>query len=92
MAKAGLLARLAAAAHNLTRGSVPRARIVHTYHGHVLDGYFSPLATKVFITLERMLAKPRAQGDGQRLADLESVATIFRARGEHYRRLDLNQA
>ena len=57
MAKAGLLARLAAAAHNLTRGSAPRARIVHTYHGHVLDGYFSPLATKVFITLERMLAK-----------------------------------
>ena len=57
MAKAGLLARLAAAAHNLTRGSAPRARIVHTYHGHVLDGYFSPLATKVFITLERILAK-----------------------------------
>lgn len=56
MAKAGLLARLAAAGYNLTRGSAPRARIVHTYHGHVLDGYFSPFATKVFITLERMLA------------------------------------
>lgn len=57
MAKAGLLARLAAAGYNLTRGSAPRARIVHTYHGHVLDGYFSPFATKVFITLERMLAR-----------------------------------
>ena len=57
MAKAGLLARIAAFAHNLTRGSAPRARVVHTYHGHVLDGYFSPLATKVFITLERLLAR-----------------------------------
>lgn len=56
MAKAGLLGRLAAAAYNLTRGSAPRAQVVHTYHGHVLDGYFSPLMTKVFISLERLLA------------------------------------
>jgi len=56
MAKAGLLARLAVAAYNLTRGSAPRAKVVHTYHGHVLDGYFSPLATRIFINLERMLA------------------------------------
>lgn len=57
MAKAGMLGRLAAAAYNLTRGSAPRARVVHTYHGHVLDGYFSPLMTTVFITLERALAR-----------------------------------
>ncbi|HYB93951.1 MAG TPA: glycosyltransferase [Vicinamibacterales bacterium] len=57
MAKAGLLARLAATAYNISRGSAPRARIVHTYHGHVLDGYFSPVATKIFITLERLLAR-----------------------------------
>ena len=56
MAKAGLLGRLAAALHNLTRGSAPRARVVHTYHGHVLDGYFSAFMTTVFITLERLLA------------------------------------
>ena len=56
MAKAGLLGRLAATAYNITRGRAPRARIVHTYHGHVLEGYFSALATKVFITLERLLA------------------------------------
>lgn len=56
MAKAGMLGRLAAAAYNLTRGAAPRARVVHTYHGHVLDGYFSPLMTRVFITLERALA------------------------------------
>ena len=57
MAKAGLLGRVAAVAYNLTRGSAPRARIVHTYHGHVLEGYFSPLMTRIFVALERMLAR-----------------------------------
>jgi glycosyltransferase involved in cell wall biosynthesis len=57
MAKAGMLGRVAAAAYNMTRGAAPRARVIHTYHGHVLDGYFSPLMTTVFITLERMLAR-----------------------------------
>lgn len=57
MAKAGLLGRLATACYNLTRGASPRARVVHTYHGHVLDGYFNPLATRVFIALERLLAR-----------------------------------
>ena len=57
MAKAGLLGRLAAAAYNLTRGDAPRAKVVHTYHGHVLDGYFSPIMTRVFITLEQLLAR-----------------------------------
>ena len=57
MAKAGLLGRLAAAAYNLTRGSAPRARIVHTYHGHVLEGYFSSAATSLFVGLERALAR-----------------------------------
>ena len=57
MAKAGLLGRLAAAAYNITRGGGPRARIIHTYHGHVLEGYFSPLMTRIFIGFERMLAR-----------------------------------
>jgi glycosyltransferase involved in cell wall biosynthesis len=57
MAKAGMLGRVAAAAYNMTRGGAPRARVVHTYHGHVLEGYFSPLVTGLFITLERMLAR-----------------------------------
>jgi glycosyltransferase involved in cell wall biosynthesis len=56
MAKAGLLGRVAATAFNWTRGAAPRVRVVHTYHGHVLEGYFSPLATRVFIMLERLLA------------------------------------
>jgi glycosyltransferase involved in cell wall biosynthesis len=57
MAKAGLLARLATAAYNLTRSRDRRACIVHTYHGHVLEGYFSRTMTAVFIALERMLAR-----------------------------------
>lgn len=57
MAKAGMLGRVAAAAYNMTRGAAPRARVIHTYHGHVLEGYFSPLMTGLFITLERLLAR-----------------------------------
>ena len=57
MAKAGMLGRVAAAAYNLTRGSAPRARVIHTYHGHVLDGYFGRAATALFIGIERMLAR-----------------------------------
>ena len=49
-AKAGLLGRLAA----LIAGS-PRPVIVHTYHGHVLEGYFGPIRNRVYRSLERWL-------------------------------------
>jgi glycosyltransferase involved in cell wall biosynthesis len=57
MAKAGTLARIAAVVHNATAGRDARARIVHTYHGHVLEGYFSPAKTRLFIGIERQLAR-----------------------------------
>ncbi|MBF0619132.1 MAG: glycosyltransferase family 4 protein [Candidatus Omnitrophica bacterium] len=47
--KAGILGRWAAK-------SVGVKHIVHTPHGHVFYGYFSPLKTKVFITIERLTA------------------------------------
>jgi len=55
MAKAGAIGRTAAALYNVT--ARPRARIVHTYHGHVLEGYFSRRQTAVFINTERWLAR-----------------------------------
>ena len=49
-AKAGALGRIAA-----VLGRVPV--VVHTYHGHVLEGYFSPVKTKIFLGVERTLAR-----------------------------------
>jgi glycosyltransferase involved in cell wall biosynthesis len=56
-AKAGSLGRLAALAYNRTRGAGARARLIHTYHGHVFEGYFGSPATKVFLAVERWLGK-----------------------------------
>jgi glycosyltransferase involved in cell wall biosynthesis len=55
-AKAGTLGRLAAAIYNRTTGRGRRVRVVHTYHGHVLDGYFSARKTRLFLAIERALA------------------------------------
>jgi glycosyltransferase involved in cell wall biosynthesis len=51
-AKAGTLGRLAAV---LTPGVRPV--VVHTFHGHVLSGYFGPIANAVFRWIERLLAR-----------------------------------
>jgi glycosyltransferase involved in cell wall biosynthesis len=51
-AKAGATGRLAALAAG---GARPRA-VVHTYHGHVLSGYFSRRWERIFRLLERALA------------------------------------
>lgn len=49
-AKAGALGRLAA--HHC---KVPV--IIHTFHGHIFHSYFHPLKTRVFLEIERYLAK-----------------------------------
>lgn len=51
-AKAGMLGRLAAL---LARRRRPV--VIHTYHGHVLRGYFGPFKTRVFKSIERALAR-----------------------------------
>ncbi len=57
MAKAGTVGRIAALMYNATVGRRAPARLVHTYHGHVLDGYFSTWATRGFTAMERALGR-----------------------------------
>jgi glycosyltransferase involved in cell wall biosynthesis len=52
-AKAGTVGRLAA---RLARGR-QRPVVVHTFHGHVLRGYFDPIRSRIFAWLERWLAR-----------------------------------
>ena len=54
MAKAGTVGRLAAAL-----AGVPV--IVHTFHGHVLDGYFGRATTSFFLWVERALGRLTTQ-------------------------------
>lgn len=50
MAKAGTIGRMAA------RSVSGRPRTVHTFHGHVLEGYFRPSIQRAFLEVERRLA------------------------------------
>lgn len=71
-AKAGTLGRLAALAYNVTRPRARRALVVHTFHGHVFEGYFPPVTSALVRSAERWLARatdiivtisPRQQAD-----------------------------
>jgi glycosyltransferase involved in cell wall biosynthesis/SAM-dependent methyltransferase len=78
-AKAGMLGRLAA------QFARPRPIVVHTYHGHVLRGYFGPLQSGVFTWLERMLARSsdRLIGvSGATVADLVELEVAPQAKFE----------
>ncbi len=50
-AKAGAIGRAAAVLAGRARPPI----VVHTYHGHVLNGYFGPLGTSLFRAIERLL-------------------------------------
>jgi glycosyltransferase involved in cell wall biosynthesis len=49
-AKAGVIGRLASVL------SLYPSKRVHTFHGHLLSGYFDPLVTKLVILVEKILA------------------------------------
>jgi glycosyltransferase involved in cell wall biosynthesis len=51
-AKAGTVGRLAA----ILAGNARPPIVAHTFHGHVLHGYFGPLRSRFFRVLERWLA------------------------------------
>ena len=52
-AKAGALGRIAA----LLAGRSARPIVVHTFHGHVLRGYFGPVRQRLFKLVETLLAR-----------------------------------
>lgn len=60
--KAGAVGRAAAFLYrwltlSALRG-VPRAcKVVHTFHGHTFSGYFGPAKGRIFLALERLLAR-----------------------------------
>ena len=49
--KAGLLGRIA------TKVVSPSSKVVHTFHGHLLQGYFSKLATTLIVLTEKSMAR-----------------------------------
>lgn len=60
MAKAGTLGRVAGWCYNAWgpgRAPGEQAMLVHTFHGHVLDGYFPLWLSRLFVTIERGLAR-----------------------------------
>ena len=61
-AKAGAVGRLAALLYRWATpaalvGRPRRVRVVHTFHGHVFHGYYGRLATRLFVAVERTLAR-----------------------------------
>jgi glycosyltransferase involved in cell wall biosynthesis len=53
--KAGAVGRVAALFYSLI--SLRRCRIVHTFHGHIFHSYYGRLKTRLFISIERLLAR-----------------------------------
>ena len=57
-AKAGGLGRLAGILYNLRHlffGYGQRAKLVHSFHGHLFHGYFSPWKSRLLVLIERIL-------------------------------------
>lgn len=61
-AKAGTVGRVAGLFYRWMTpatliGRPRRCRFVHTYHGHVFHSYYSPQTTRLFLAVERILAR-----------------------------------
>jgi glycosyltransferase involved in cell wall biosynthesis len=89
-AKAGTLGRIAAI---ITPGARPV--IVHTYHGHVLTGYFGRVLNAVFRSTERFLAVKSDRLLGVSDATVKELVELRIARASKFRTvpigLDLEQ-
>jgi len=83
MSKAGFLGRLAGISANLFQKK--KIKLVHTFHGHTFHSYFSTWKTKVFLILERWLAKRSIiiclnQDQQNDIADEYKITTRFNTR------------
>jgi glycosyltransferase involved in cell wall biosynthesis len=61
-AKAGTVGRVAGLFYrwstpNALLGRPRSCRFVHTYHGHIFHSYYGPLKTRIFLLIEKALAK-----------------------------------
>jgi len=56
-AKAGTVGRVAGLMYNALAGKTRRCRFVHTYHGHVFHSYYGKFKTRLFLAVERFLAR-----------------------------------
>jgi glycosyltransferase involved in cell wall biosynthesis len=82
-AKAGFLGRQAALAVR------PRPAIVHTYHGHVLEGYFGPAKARLYLQLERALGRVSDRLIGVSQATVDDLVRLGVAPREKFRVLPL---
>lgn len=78
-AKAGTLGRLAA---RLALG--PRPIVIHTYHGHVLTGYFGPARTALFRSIERALGPMTDRLIGVSAATVDELVALRIARRSRF--------
>lgn len=69
--KAGAVGRLAASHMGVKV-------IVHTYHGHFFHSYFSPLKTRLFLEIERYLAKRTTKIIAISESQLKELSEVYR--------------
>jgi glycosyltransferase involved in cell wall biosynthesis len=77
-AKAGALGRMAAGLFNITRPRRRRCLVVHTFHGHVLTGYFPPATNAAVRLAERLLARITDRVVTISPAQRDDIVTRFR--------------
>lgn len=82
-AKAGFLGRSVALSLR------PRPVIVHTFHGHVLSGYFGAAKTRVFTALERSLGKRSDALIGVSQATVDELVALGVAPASKFRAVSL---
>ena len=82
-AKAGFLGRLACAAARR------RPIVVHTFHGHVLEGYFGPARRRLYRMLERRAARSTDVLVGVSRATVEDLVRLRVAPRDRFRVIPL---